>query len=261
MHDLIAVKGSRIRNLFRMDLRRMLHGKAFYVMIVVAIYLPIMMITQIGGDSSVLSFIQGNGSFESFGTLLVSMSNVLAGILLCIYIGQEYSSGFIKNIATVHANKFDYILSKGLIALICNVVFTIVYLLAIFVAGAIMGMDASIPSIFGLVWYVIEKLILSIPMSLLIISINLLFRDKFGICVITTFFAAMGIVVKLIQMVLGFLGLDGISKVLNFTVTGASTFITMSPDISILLIVVIAVVWSLLFALVANHLMSRRDIL
>lgn len=45
MRDLLSLNLKRVRNLFRMDLHRMLHGKAFYVMICIAVFIPVMMLT------------------------------------------------------------------------------------------------------------------------------------------------------------------------------------------------------------------------
>lgn len=261
MSDLLTVNTKRIRDLFRMDLHRLLHGKAFYVTIVAAVYLPVMLMMQMGSTTNILAFIQGTGSFESFGTLLVSMPCVLTGILLSISIGQEYGSGFIKSIVTAHANKFDYITAKGMIALVCTVVFTAVYLAAILIVGTLLGMESGIPSVLGLLWSVMEKLILSIPMSLLIISLNLIFRSSYGISITATFFVAMGIIVRLIQMALGFAGLDGLSKLLNYTIAGAASFVTMTPSGWILPVIVVAVCWSVFYLFTGNLLMNKRDIL
>ena len=48
MHDLMSVDFRRVKNLLRMDLHRMLYGKAFWIMVGIAIFIPIMMLTQMG---------------------------------------------------------------------------------------------------------------------------------------------------------------------------------------------------------------------
>lgn len=161
------------------------------------------------------------------------MLNILTGMLLAIYIGKEYTTGFIKNIITAHANKYDYLVSKGLTALICNAVFVAVYLITLFVMGAVMGLPAEIPSIIGMALYIIEKLLLSIPMSMLMIAINLVFRRSYGWSIVFICIAATGIVVMSIQMGLQMLGLGALASVFNFTITGASAFATTTLDILI----------------------------
>lgn len=265
MHDLMAINFKRVKNLFRMDLRHMVRGKAFYVMIGIAIFMPVMMLTQMSDANDLMMFI-GSSSAETssaFGAgMNLSMLNILTGMLLSIYIGKEYTTGFIKNIITAHANKYDYIISKSLIALICNAVFILVYLLTLFILGSLMGLPASIPSIAGFILYIIEKLILSIPLSMLMIAINLVFRRSYGWSIVFICIAATGIVTMSLQIGLQMLGVGTLSSLLNFTITGASYFSTMTPDlIAFLIIIAVSVVWTILCSLAGDLLMNKRDVL
>lgn len=264
MRDLLSLNLKRVQNLFRMDLHRMLHGKAFYVMIGVTVFIPVMMLTQMSDVRDITMFIGSDVvSGGSFGAgMNLSMLNVLTGMLLSIYIGKEYTTGFIKNIITVHANKYDYLVSKGLIALICNVVFVVIYLVTLFVMGAVMGLPAEIPSIIGMALYIIEKLLLSIPMSMLMISINLVFRRSYGWSIVFICIAATGIIVMSIQMGLRMLGLGALANGFNFTITGASAFTTTTPNaVSLLIVILVSIAWTLICSLIADYLMNKRDVL
>ncbi len=264
MRDLLSLDMKRVRNLFRMDLHRMLHGKAFYVMVCIAVFIPVMMLTQMSDVRDITMFIGSDVvSGGSFGAgMNLSMLNILTGMLLAIYIGKEYTTGFIKNIITAHANKYDYLVSKGLTALICNAVFVAVYLITLFVMGAVMGLPAEIPSIIGMALYIIEKLLLSIPMSMLMIAINLVFRRSYGWSIVFICIAATGIVVMSIQMGLQMLGFGVLASVFNFTITGASAFTTTTLDVvSLLIVIFVSVVWTLVCSLIADFLMNKRDVL
>lgn len=264
MRDLLSLNLKRVQNLFRMDLHRMLHGKAFYVMIGVTVFIPVMMLTQMSDVRDITMFIGSDVvSGGSFGAgMNLSMLNVLTGMLLSIYIGKEYTTGFIKNIITVHANKYDYLVSKGLIALICNVVFVVIYLVTLFVMGAVMGLPAEIPSIIGMALYIIEKLLLSIPMSMLMIAINLVFRRSYGWSIVFICIAATGIIVMSIQMGLRMLGLGALANGFNFTITGASAFTTTTPNaVSLLIVILVSIAWTLICSLIADYLMNKRDVL
>lgn len=265
MRDLLSVNPQRIKNLFRMDLHHIICGKAFYVMVGIAIFMPVMMLTQMSDVRDIMVFV-GSSSAESAGAfgagMNLSVLNILTGMLLCIYIGREYTTGFIKSIITAHANKYDYIISKGLIALICNIVFTIVYLLTLFILGGIMGLPAEISSIPGLVLYILEKLILSIPMSVLMIAINLVFRHSYGWSIVFICIAATGIITMSLQMGMQMLGLGALSYLLNFTISGASNFAATTPDLmAFLIIIAVSVVWTLLCSLIGDLLMNKRDVL
>lgn len=264
MRDMLSVNLKRVRNLFRMDLHRMLHGKAFYVMIGITIFIPIMMLTQMSGVRDITMFIGSDViSSGSFGAgMNLSMLNILTGMLLSIYIGREYTTGFIKNIITAHANKYDYLVSKALIALICNIVFIAVYLITLFVLGAVMGLPAEIPSIIGLVLYIVERLLLSIPMSILMIVINLVFRRSYGWSIMFICIAATGIVTMSIQTGLQMLGFQIIARLFNFTITGASAFTTTIPSLSALIIVIlVTIIWTFICSLIGDYLMNKRDVI
>ena len=254
MRDLLSLNLTRVRNLFRMDLHRMLHGKAFYVMIGITVFIPVMMLTQMSDVRDITMFIGSDVvSGGSFGAgMNLSMLNILTGMLLCIYIGKEYSTGFIKNIITAHANKYDYLVSKGLLAFICNIVFVAVYMITLFVLGAVMGLPAEIPSVIGMVLYIIERLLLSIPMSMLMIAINLIFRRSYGWSIVFICIAGTGIVVMSIQMGLQMLGFGALANIFNFTITGASVFTTTTPNVvSLLIVIFISIIWTLLCSLIA----------
>lgn len=91
--------------------------------------------------SAVIAVRQG---FPLAAGMSLSILIVLTGILLCIYIGKEYTSGQIKNIITSHANKCDYIFAKTVIAFLWTSVFNVIYLLTLFVLGMVMGVPAGI---------------------------------------------------------------------------------------------------------------------
>ena len=265
MRDLLSVDKSRVKNLLRMDLHRMIHGKAFWVMSCIAVFIPVMMLTQMGEARELVSFIGSTGAESSSGFgagTSISILTVLTGMLLSIYIGKEYTSGYIKNIITAHANKCDYILAKTIVATLWNVVFMLIYVVTLLVLGMVMGLPSGITSVLGLVMFLIEKLLLSIPMSILMIAINLVFRRNFGWSIMFVCIAGTGFIVMTLQMGLQMLGLGSISSILNFTISGAATFATLNPNLLYMLLIAgVSVLWTFLCTLAADALMNSRDVL
>ena len=132
----------------------------------------------------------------------------------------------------------------------------------LFILGGIMGLPAEISSIPGLVLYILEKLILSIPMSVLMIAINLVFRRSYGWSIVFICIAATGIITMSLQMGLQMLGLGTLSYLLNFTISGASNFAATTPDLmAFLIIIAVSVIWTLLCSLIGDLLMNKRDVL
>lgn len=263
MRDMLSVNFNRVLYIFKMDLRKMLRGKTFYIMLVISVLLPVMMLSQMPGTDPV-SFIGGAGADTSFGggAMGSTLFGVLTGILLCIYIGSDYSTGFIKNIVTFHGNKFDYIIAKSMVALLCNAAFYVVYIIALAIAGAATGFPLHIPSIIGFILYIVELLISSVAMSTLVIMLNLLFRRLFGWTICLTFFLASGTFVMGIRMALESKGLDFAAQFLNLTIAGSASLASLAPNIlTLLIIIVISAVWTFVYSMLANKLMNTRDIL
>ncbi|MGN1102561.1 MAG: winged helix-turn-helix domain-containing protein [Huintestinicola sp.] len=110
MHDLKNLNWSRVINLFRMDLRKMVRGKAFYVMLAVAVFIPIMMLTQMPGTDPAL-FLGGSseGTADVFGggAMGISILWVLTGILLSIYIGTDYIGALLRRAKIASSRKLE----------------------------------------------------------------------------------------------------------------------------------------------------------
>lgn len=265
MHDLKNLNWSRVINLFRMDMRKMVKGKAFYVMMAVTVFIPIMMLTQMPGIDSTL-FLGGlsEGTADVFGggAMGISILWVLTGILLSIYIGTDYTTGFIKNIVTAHANKLDYIISKEMTAFVCNAALNIVYVITLAVTGAVMGSPLHIPSAVGFILYLLQLLISSIAMSALMIMINLIYRRLYGWSITFISIIASGMIIMGAKMGLESLGLGTLSKILNVTIAGSASLAKLTPDvISLVIIIAVSAVWTFLYSLIADKLMDTRDII
>ena len=125
-----------------------------------------------------------------------------------------------------------------------------------------MGLPAGISSVPGLILFVLEKLLLSIPMSVLMIAINLIFREKYGWSIVFVCIAGTGFIVMTLKMGLQMLGLEAIGGILNFTITGAAAFASLTPAVfPVLAILAVTVVWTLLCTLLSDYLMNRRDVI
>lgn len=141
-------------------------------------------------------------------------------------------------------------------------IFTLVYLLTLFILGTVMGVPAGITSIPGLIIFIAEKLLLSIPMSVLMIAINLIFREKYGWSIVFVCIAGTGFIVMTLRMGLQMLGLEALGGILNFTISGASSFASLTPAAGpILAILAVTAVWTLLCTLLSDGLMNKRDVL
>lgn len=262
MNDLKKLKPKWVWDLFRMDMYRIIHGKAFYVLIGTMIFILFIIITQMNDSLPLSAFLGGSSdSFMSAG-MDITMTTVLMGFLISIYIGKEFQTGIVKNIITTHSNKLEYILSKAATAVVCDIVFVIVFMVVLGVLSMVLGLPLGITSIPGLLLYLFSRIMLAVPMSLLIIGINLLFRTNYGWSMIISYVFSAGSLITLAKSIFNMVGLSGFFGIFDYTIGGAASALSLTPSAgNIFITLVIAIVWSVVWMLVDDTIMNKKDIL
>ena len=176
--------GKRVKSMLRVDTKRMLHSKLFYILIVSAILIPIIMtvmLTMMDGSVSVNlqtgeeTVMQGPESvWESIGTFpvvdmasedtpdnsagamggmdVMAMCNInmmfmLVAAFICLFISDDFRSGYSKNLFTVRARKGDYVFSKTLVGFICGSLMLIGYFVGAMLGGAICSLSFELGSL------------------------------------------------------------------------------------------------------------------
>ena len=153
----------RAHSMLRVDLRRMLRVKLFYILIASALVLPILMtvmMSMMDGSVSVNpqtgeeTVMQGpENAWQNIGTLPgeplggdeifmmcnVNMMFMAVAVFVCLFISDDFRSGYAKNLFTVRAKKTDYVLSKTLVGLVCGALMLTAYFLGSVLGGAIAG--------------------------------------------------------------------------------------------------------------------------
>lgn len=262
MNDLKRLKPRWVMDLFRMDIYRIIHGKAFYILNGTMIFILVIMITQMSGTLPLASFLGGSSdSFMSAG-MDITMTTVLTGILLSIYIGKEFQNGIVKNIITMHSNKLEYILSKTLTAVVCDTVFIIVFMATLLILSIALSVPLGIVSIPGLLVYLLGRILLCIPMSLLMICMNLLLRTNYGWSMILSYVFGAGSLITLGKTIMGLVGFHSLDKIFDFTIGGASAALSQTPTLfGCVTTVLVTVAWSFVWMLVGDLIMNKKDIL
>ena len=144
--------GKRIKSMVRVDFRRMFRSKLFYIMIACALLVPIVMtvmLTMMDGQESTnpqtgeVTIMEGPESvWESIGTLpsdepvsedaaamgnmdVMAMCNINMAfmgvcVFVCLFISDDFRSGYAKNLFTVRSKKSEYVVSKTLAGFVCG---------------------------------------------------------------------------------------------------------------------------------------------
>ena len=158
--------GKRLGSMLRVDLRRMLRSRLFYILIACALVLPVLMtvmMAMMDGSESVnqqtgeVTIMQGPentwqnigtlpngeamGGMDVFGMCNINMTFMGVAVFVCLFIADDFRSGYAKNLFTVRAKKVDYVISKTLMGFVCGALMLLFYLLGSMLGGAIAGLS------------------------------------------------------------------------------------------------------------------------
>ena len=157
--------GKRVKSMLKVDFRRMFKSKLFYILIACALVIPILMtvmMSMMDGSVSVNpqtgeeTVMQGpENAWQNIGTLPgeplggdeifmmcnINMAFMGGAVFVCLFISDDFRSGYAKNLFTVRAKRGEYVVSKTLSGFICGALMLIVYLVGAILGGAISGLS------------------------------------------------------------------------------------------------------------------------
>ena len=158
--------GSRLGSMLKVDFRRMFKSKLFYILLACALVMPILMTVMmakmdgsvtVDPQTGVESVMVGpENTWQNIGTLpggeamggmdVFAMCNInmifmIVSVFICLFISDDFRSGFAKNLFIVRAKKGDYMISKTLAGFLCGALMLILYCVGAVLGGAIAGLS------------------------------------------------------------------------------------------------------------------------
>jgi hypothetical protein len=109
---------------------------------------------------------------------------------MAIFIAHDYSSGFVKNVFTVHSKKVDYVISKSAVGIFSGVGMIVAYTFGAIIAGLITGKSFDV-NLSGLLLCLISKMFLMGVFCSLFVGIAVFFRSKLWLTIVFTFLFGM----------------------------------------------------------------------
>lgn len=109
---------------------------------------------------------------------------------MAIFTAHDYSSGFVKNIFTVHSKKIDYVISKCTIGIFSGTGMIIIYVFGTVLAGLLTGKSFDVNA-GGLTLCLISKMLLMCVFCPLFLSIAVFFRNRLWLTITFTFLLGM----------------------------------------------------------------------
>ena len=260
----------RLKGMLGVDFYRLFHTPLYYIFLTIAAIIPAMILGTGGmenpqtGEVSALLYTNVWNAIAADTPLYVfshigeyanmNMVFIFGGIMVSIFIGHDYRSGYVKQLFTTHAKKMDYMLSKTISCAFAMACMCITYLMGAVLAGALTGLGFSVN--FGsLVIAIISKMIMSLGWASLYTFLNVIFRKQFGISIASSFFFGTGI------LIIGAAAILGNNGLLNIFLYGSSVFACLSSTpVTLLTCLVCSVVWTLIYNLLGTILLSRSDV-
>lgn len=199
--------GKQLKSMLKVDFRRMFKSKLFYILIACALVIPILitvMMTMMDGSESVnpqtgeVTIMQGpENAWQSIGTLptedgaamggmdVMGMCNInmmymLAAVFICLFISEDFRSGYAKNLFTVRAKKGNYVVSKTLAGFLCGVLMVIAYFVGAMLGGAISGLSFELGTLTAgnIVMCMIAKVFLMLGFIAIFVLVSVAAKQK-----------------------------------------------------------------------------------
>lgn len=259
----------RIKGMLGVDFYRLFHTPLFYIFLAIAAIIPAMLIAMTGmsgpnGEISEPLFtnvwqaiawnepVYGFEGIDKYANM--NMVFIFGGIMVSIFIGHDYKSGYVKQLFTAHAKKQDYMISKSLTCAFSMSCMCITYLLGAVAAGVISGTSFSV-NVGNLICAVLGKIIMSLGWASLYTFLNVIFRKYFGISILASFFFGTGI------LVIGIGSAIGNTPILNVFLYGSSVFACLSSGVlNVVTCFIVSLVWAVIYNVLGTVLLSKSDV-
>lgn len=263
----------RIKGMLGVDFYRLFHTPLFYIFLAIAAIIPAMvscltMMPDQNGNtmeplySNVWQIIAASESLYVIKSIAdyanMNMVFIFGGIMVSIFIGHDYKSGYVKQLFTTHAKKQDYMISKTLSCAFAIICMCITYFIGGTIGGLIAGYDTSV-NIGSLLVAVFGKMVMSFGWASLFTFLNVIFRKYFGISVASSFYFGTGILIIGVAAVVEALSLP--TGFLNIFLYGASVNACLASGFGAFVIcVIVSLAWTIIYNLGGTLILKKSDV-
>ena len=262
--------GKRLKGMLGVDFYRLFHTPMYYIFLIIAAIIPAMILGTTGMENpqtgaaaaplytNVWQIIAADSPLYVVNSIAeyanMNMVFIFGGIMVSIFIGHDYKSGYVKQLFTTHAKKQDYMMSKSIVCAFAMACMCVTYLLGAVAAGLLTGVSFEV-NIGSLICAVLGKMIMSIGWASLYTFLNVIFRRYFGVSIASSFFFGTGI------LIIGVAAVVGNSSILYIFLYGSSVFACLSSNIvTVLVCLVCSIAWAVIYNVLGTKLLSKSDV-
>lgn len=259
----------RIKGMLGVDFYRLFHTPLFYIFLGIAAIIPAMLIAMttmsgpngepaqplftnvwqaIAADTPIYGF-EGIDKYAN-----MNMVFIFGGIMVSIFIGHDYKSGYVKQLFTTHAKKEDYMISKTLVCAFAMACMCLTYIFGAVIAGGITQTSFSV-NVGNLFCAVLGKMLMSLGWASLYTFLNIIFRRYFGVSIASSFFFGTGI------LIIGVGALVGNTPLLNVFLYGSSVYACLSSSFwTVLVCLAVSLAWTGIYNVLGTVILEKSDV-
>ena len=260
----------RLKGMLGVDFYRLFHTPMYYIFLAIAALIPAIILGTSGIENpqtgaaaaplytnvwhiiaaeTPLYVVSDIGEYAN-----MNMVFIFGGIMVSIFIGHDYRSGYVKQLFTTHAKKQDYMMSKTISCAFAMACMCITYLLGSVLSGLLVGMSMEVNAV-SLIFAILGKIIMSLGWASLYTFLNVIFRKYFGISIVSSFFFGTGI------LIIGAAAILGNNSLLNIFLYGSSVYACLSSSaLTVVVCLVVSVVWAIIYNVFGTVILSKSDV-
>lgn len=255
------------------DFYRLFHTPLFYIFLGIAAIIPAMvsamtMMPDQNGNtmtplySNVWQIIAASEPLYVINSIAdyanMNMVFIFGGIMVSIFIGHDYKSGYVKQLFTTHAKKQDYMMSKSIVCAFAMACMCITYFIGGTVGGLLVGYDTAVNA-GSLIIAILGKMIMSIGWASLYTFLNVIFRKFFGISIASSFFFGTGILIIGVAAIVENLAIP--TAFLNIFLYGSSVNACLTSNVVTLLVcALVSVAWAVFYNVLGTRILYKSDV-
>lgn len=188
----------------------------------------------------------------------MNMVFIFGGIMVSIFIGHNYKSGYVKQLFTTHAKKQDYMMSKTIVCAFAMACMCVTYLIGGIAGGLVAGYPFEV-NVGSLILAILGKMVMSLGWASLYTFLNIIFRRYFGVSIASSFFFGTGILIIGAAAIVENLQLP--TAFLNIFLYGSSVNACLVSNIGTLLICgVVSVAWAVFYNVLGARILYKSDV-
>ena len=263
----------RIKSMLGVDFYRLFHTPLLYIFLIISAVIPAMIMGTMGaGDEQLYTnawqIVAANEPLYVVKSIAdyanMNMVFIFGGIMVSIFIGSDYRSGYVKQLFTTHAKKQDYMISKTITCAFSMSCMCIAYLLGGVVGGLFANGTAEFfqVNVGALICAILGKIIMSFGWASLYTFINVILRKFFGISIALSFFFGTGILIIGAAAIFEAIGIPAF--LLNTFLYGSSVYACLDNGsygiFSILICLLVSAAWTIIYNLLGATILSKSDV-